>query len=199
MKGKGGFFASIRELLGKNTGTEEIERILWKKFGEECAVVVVDSAGFTRITQKHGIVHFLAGLLKAEKFVRETFKSNGCLAFRLEADNMYAEFPTTDQAVEAAILANKILAKEKIHLTEGEDFRICAGIGFGKVLRSAKHGVYGDEMNLASKLGEDIANGEEILLTAAAFSSLKKKDGLRFDRWFMDVSGVSAPYYQVIY
>ncbi len=73
MPGKAGFIESIRELLDKNTGTEDIGRILWEKFGEECAIVVIDSKGFTRVSKERGIVHFLVSLLKTEKIVRQIF------------------------------------------------------------------------------------------------------------------------------
>jgi class 3 adenylate cyclase len=60
---------------------------------------------------------------------------------------------------------------------------LCVGIGFGKVLRVGDEDVYGQEVNAASKLGEDTAKANEILITDAArvaigdsFSSVKFHD-----------------------
>ena len=43
-----------------------------------------------------------------------------------------------------------------------------AGIGFGKILRIGDTDVYGEQVNVASKLGEDSARSNEILVSAEA-------------------------------
>ena len=47
------------------------------------------------------------------------------------------------------------------------------------IYSSALEGYFGDEMNLASKLGEDLVRGKETLLTAPAYNELpaaKRRD-----------------------
>ena len=44
---------------------------------------------------------------------------------------------------------------------------LCVGIGHGRILKIGDEDVYGHEVNLASKLGEDAAKGDEILATTA--------------------------------
>ena len=44
---------------------------------------------------------------------------------------------------------------------------LCVGIGHGRVLKIGDSDVFGHEVNLASKLGEDTAKGHEILVTRA--------------------------------
>jgi len=39
---------------------EEIERMLWTEFGTVRSVLVMDMSGFSRLTQKYGIVHYLS-------------------------------------------------------------------------------------------------------------------------------------------
>jgi class 3 adenylate cyclase len=46
------------------------------------------------------------------------------------------------------------------------------GIGYGDLLVVSDGDLFGSEMNLASKLGEDIAAKMQILLTAQAFAAL---------------------------
>ena len=46
------------------------------------------------------------------------------------------------------------------------------GIGFGPTLVIAESDLFGEEMNLACKLGEDIAGPRQILLTPAAVAAL---------------------------
>jgi class 3 adenylate cyclase len=43
--------------------------------------------------------------------------------------------------------------------------RCCIGLGYGDVFAIGPNRAMGDEMNRVSKLGEDIADGGEILLT----------------------------------
>lgn len=45
---------------------------------------------------------------------------------------------------------------------------LCVGIGYGRVLRIGDLDVFGAEVNAASKLGEDIAKANEVLVTQAA-------------------------------
>ena len=48
-----------------------------------------------------------------------------------------------------------------------EKVLLCLGIGFGRILRIGDTDVFGTEVNVASKLGEDIAKRDEILVTHA--------------------------------
>ena len=57
---------------------------------------------------------------------------------------------------------------------------LCVGLGYGSVLRIGDTDVYGAEVNAASKLGEDIARANEILVTASARSALGDFAGAEF-------------------
>ena len=56
--------------------------------------------------------------------------------------------------------------------------------------------IYGNEMNLASKLGEDIASDDEILLTESAHDFLSQSTHL-FDVFTQEISGVTLTIYQL--
>ena len=53
-------------------------------------------------------------------------------------------------------------------LPAAEETQIAIGIGYGSVLDVGDGHLYGDEMNLAFKLGEDLGTAQEVLLTPAA-------------------------------
>jgi adenylate cyclase len=54
-----------------------------------------------------------------------------------------------------------------------EDHLFCAiGIGFGEVLCLSECNVHGYEVNIAFKLGEDVAQDGQLLLTEAAYAAL---------------------------
>ena len=59
------------------------------------------------------------------------------------------------------------------------------------------NGYFGDEINLASKLGEDIGSRDDILLTQAAYASLEEVDAYSFQELRESVSGVDLKFYSV--
>jgi len=69
------------------------------------------------------------------------------------------------------------------------DIYLCIGIGCGDILMLEGEDMYGSEFNLASKLGEDLAQRGEILLTDSAFEKLEgeKQD---WDRVDFSISGL---------
>ena len=70
---------------------EAVERGLWERFGAECAMLVLDSTGFTRTTRERGVVYFLSLFLRMREIVGPIFERNSCLAWRSRADNLFAE------------------------------------------------------------------------------------------------------------
>lgn len=82
--------------------------------------------------------------------------------------------PTTCSAsspAEAVAAAREIVRLlGSVNLLLPEDCRLHASIaiGYGRILNIDEDDLYGDEVNLASKLGEDIAGRGAILLTEAA-------------------------------
>jgi len=194
---KNDLFQVIREHLAEGMDFQTMRKELWQNFGGQYATLVLDCCQFTRVTQESGIVHFLICLLKMNDLIKPIFEKYGCLSFRSEEDNIYAEFKTANQALAASREANHAVKSAKLMLNENEPFQICIGIGYGNVLCTQNNGVFGDEMNLASKLGEDIAEGEEILLTEAAFASIEDKYKTNFKRKSITVSGVQISYYSL--
>jgi adenylate cyclase len=152
---------------------------------------------YSRITQEAGIVYYLICLIKLNDIIKPIFEKHGCLSYRPEEDNIYAEFETPDQALAASIEANQAVKTAKLMLNEHEPFQICVGIGYGNVLFSRNNRVFGDEMNLASKLGEDIAEGEEILLIEAAYANIDYKYKNGFERKNISIAGVKISYYSL--
>jgi len=171
------------------------EARLWRRYGVTCAMLVLDSTGFTRSTRARGIVHFLSNFLHMREVVGPAFEAHRCLSWRSAADNLFAEFASPDAALEAAFAAHHAVDRERLMLGPGEPYRLCIGIGYGRVLKGGTEGVFGDEMNLACKLGEDLAEGGETLLTGAAYRHLRRRKATVFERRESVVSGTSIEYY----
>ena len=187
-------FLLEQDSLGINS--DAIEKESWRRFGSKVAVLNIDSVGFSRTTKSHGIVHFLTRMAKARDCMSTVLKEMDPISFGYHADNCIAYFDAPQKAVEAAIELQKAVSKSGITLNETEQYGLCAGIGYGDLLYSETlDGYFGDEMNLASRLGEDIAERDEILLTANAFEELDQKESWSFEMRFLEASGVRMSYY----
>lgn len=167
-----------------------IDREIWETFGETRAVWVLDMCGFSRLTQRYGITHFLAMIQRLHGVVRPVVAAHGGHVVKTEADNVFATFPDVEGAVFAARSVQDRLAAANAYLPEDWDLHASIGIGWGEVLLVGDHDFYGSELNLASKLGEDVAGPGETYLTAAAHERLEAASGMRlaFDRAELTIS-----------
>ena len=85
------------------SGTGVIDAAIEKAFVRSVAILVLDMCGFSRITQRHGIIHFLAMIHQMEQAARPAIEGNGGEVIKQEADNLFAVFATPEQALEAAL------------------------------------------------------------------------------------------------
>ena len=175
---------------------DTIRSAAWEKFGAKVAVLNIDSVGFSRTTKSHGIVHFLTRMAKARQCMSAILHQAEAIRFGYHADNCIAYFATPRLAVNAAIALQQGISDSGLTLNDTEKYGLCAGIGFGDLLYSETlDGYFGDEMNLASRLGEDVAERDEILLTQSAYDALETDSAWAFDTRALDASGVHMSYY----
>jgi len=180
-KGKGGVGASktrdaLERLLERRNEHPErladVDREIWDAFGETHAVWVLDMCGFSRLTMQYGITHFLSMIHRLQGIVWPIMARHRGRVVKTEADNVFAVFERVTAAVEAAGDVQDQLATANAFLPEDWDLHASIGIGFGELLMIGDDDFYGNELNLASKLGEDVAEAGETLLTDAAHGRL---------------------------
>jgi adenylate cyclase len=192
-------FETLNDYIKRNIDPKVKEDEIWNRFGREVAVLILDSSGFSRTTKELGIIHFLTRLAHLRNIVIPIIEKKKCISHRTEADNIMAEFDTVDQALNVVIEAKLAIKEHGLMLTETQPYQIAVGIGFGKLLFSETlEGYYGEEMNLASKLGEDTAKGGEILITESAFQTITLKDQFQFEKRLLKIAGVSIPHFNVV-
>lgn len=150
----------------------EIDARIRQEFERPVAILALDMCGFTRLTEKFGIIHYLSMIHQMESVARPAVRDNGGVVIKCEADNLWAVFDTPAHALEAALDIFRVFDAINTVVPEQRDIYGSIGIGFGSTLIIGKHDLYGPEMNLASKLGEDLAESKEILLTRAAYEAL---------------------------
>lgn len=194
MEKRNPLFDKIEEYGEASLEYKDMEKKLWEEFGAEKASLVLDSTGFTRVTKEKGIIYFLILISKMRKIAFEIVSKNRCTNFRAEADNIYGEFDSVDDAVIASFQLHEAIKNEDLYLNDREKFSVCIGVGFGRLLMAGEDGLFGDEMNLASKLGEDTAEAGETLLSENAFRNIKSFE-VEYEQREIEVSGVTIKYY----
>jgi len=190
-------FEALAELLAEDTDPSTRAADLWERYGEERAVMVLDSSGFSRVSEQHGIIHFLSRLVLMRNLVAPVLEEHGYHEFHFQADNIFATFDSPDAAIRAAMAAHRTVHRDNLMLTDEEPFRVCIGIGFGRLLYSETlEGYFGEEMNLASKLGEDVADGGETLITPGAYAAASADVLHGFEPADANISGLDLHYYR---
>lgn len=159
----------------------ELEAAIHAEFGREVAVLVLDLSGYTRLTQRHGIVNFLTLVQRMRALARPEVAARGGCVFKTEADNLFARFDDVPAALAAARALLAAFARDNAGREAEAGLHGGVGIGYGPCLVIGDTDLHGNEMNLACKLGEDLARQGEILLTPAAHARAAVADARPVD------------------
>jgi len=147
---------------------ESIREGIWERFGTEGAVFISDMASFSSTSRKIGVLHFLKMIHRARQIIAPVIEANNGTLLKCDADNCYAFFEKTDDAIQASFDVNRTLFRANDAFGIGEQIYLSVGIDFGRVLLAGDIDFFGDPVNTASKLGEDLAVREEVLVTRRA-------------------------------
>jgi len=185
----------LQEMLDRPESQDQIIAEVELTFGQRAAVLVLDMCGFSTTTRQHGIVRFMLMIFQMRISAETAILKNGGSLIKAEADNLYCRFETVDAAVAAAIEITERLDTVNPLLPSDRRLYASIGIGFGEILFIEGRDIFGDEVNLTSKLAEDIAQRGEILLTEAAHAQLAQDIGGTPKT--VAVSGLALPYLQI--
>jgi adenylate cyclase len=161
-----------------NLSTDEFRQ----KYQRRRAILSLDMTGFTSSAINIGELESFLRIVDAQKVCIPVLKDFGAELVRCFADDVVALFESPGAAIDAAFevhrrvenFSNSILASD--HPTQ-----CCIGIGYGDVFAIGPNLAQGDEMNRASKLGEDIARANETLLTERTFAAVKSRSDIIFE------------------
>lgn len=166
------------------------------RYQRERAILSMDLTGFTSAAMHRGELHSLLRILDAQRVIIPVLQEFGAELIRCFADDIVALFEHPDVAVNATFEAHR-----RIELFNDSPLAIdnpplcCAGIGYGAVFAIGPNLAQGDEMNRASKLGEDIARGNETLITRQAQAAIAHRDDIRFE--LQDTDDLLFPFYRI--
>ncbi|HEY9622875.1 MAG TPA: adenylate/guanylate cyclase domain-containing protein [Crinalium sp.] len=175
----------------------EVDTQIREIFTETHAIMVLDMSGFSKFTLRYGIIPFLAALRRLCAIATPIIYQHQGTVVKQEADDIFAVFPQVNLAVDAAVDILKSLAAVNTGLPDSLDLYAGIGIGYGDVLMIEGRDLFGNEMNLASKLGEDLARSNEILLTETAYKQLTN-NRYSWEELEFSISGIELVTYKVL-
>ncbi len=170
----------LDERAGSKADVEDVDRRIWEKFGDEGAVVFTDLAGFTRRSAELGITHFLQIIHQSQILLRPVIGQNSGTVFEVVGDSMLIWFSTVQEALQCSVEMQEACRQYNADLEPAYQILLCVGIGYGRVIRVGDSRLAGGEVNVASKLGEDIAEAYEILISDDARKAAGSVPGLAF-------------------
>ncbi len=177
-----------------NADVEAIDRRIWDLFGESWAVMFTDLAGFSRQVAEFGITHFLQIIYEHRRLLYPVVEEHDGIVVGAHADSLLIMFRRPRAALECAIKMQSECQRVSQRRRPEEKILLCIGLGYGNVLRVGTSELWGAEVNAASKLGEDTAKADEILVTGG----FKEALGDMPDRVFVDLGrappGASSSY-----
>jgi len=185
-----------RDLLALQQGKLS-PQVVREKYCHRRAVFSLDMTGFTLSAMNIGELESLLRILDAQRVCIPVLREFGAELIRCFADDIVALFETPDAAIDAAFeVHRRIRTFSQSDLVSDYPTQCCIGVGYGEVLAIGPNLAQGDEMNRASKLGEDIARGEETLITDNAFEALGHRSDIQFER--QDTDDLLFPFYRAV-
>ena len=142
-----------------------IDALIYQRFGCTKAVVFTDLVGFSRRVEEFGILHFLQLIQESEALFLPLIKLHGGRCLKRDGDSLLVLFDLPTDALGAGLAMIDAVAAVNPHRAPEERIEVCIGMGYGDVLLIDDADVWGAEVNAASKLGEEIAHGGELLAT----------------------------------
>ena len=152
-----------------------------QKYKRRRAILSLDMTGFTLSAMNTGELESLLRVLDAQKVCIPVLHDFGADLIRCFADDMVATFSDPGSAIDAAFEIQRRIQLFNQSVRASDHPTCCSiGIGYGEVFAIGPNLAQGDEMNRASKLGEDLARANETLLTGRAFEALKERTDILF-------------------
>ena len=181
------FFSLIDQLNETSNNSEDIKAEIWRKYGANKAVLALDMSGFSPTVRREGIISYLAKIRKMQLLTQPLITQHQGEIIKYEADNLLAIFDDCHMALNAALAINKACF----------DTGVSIGLDYGQILVIKEQDCYGDSVNVAFKLGEDIAQKNEILITANIKQRLSDTVGVELIEQHISISGLAFLAYQV--
>lgn len=178
---------------------KKLEDTIWRSYGTENTVLVLDMFGFSLLTRKYGIIHYLSMIRRMQMTVEPIVAGYGGKLIKFEADNCFALLPDPLSAVRAATTIQHALAATNLLTADELDIHVSIGIDYGKILIVNNKDIFGDAVNRACKLGEDIGAAGEVLVTREAMELIPAEAEIQGKPIEVSIGGLSIPSFIIIH
>ncbi len=176
---------------------EDIRQGIIDEYAVHGAVFISDMASFSATSRKRGVCHFLKLIHRARQIIGPIVEANAGKLLKCDADNCYAFFETTDDAIRASFEVNAAMFASNDEFPLEEQIYLSIGIDYGRVLLIGDMDFYGDPVNTASKLGEDLAVRAETLVTKRALENSTFEIPELAERMVARISDIEIKYVRV--
>ena len=173
---------------------EAVRQRIWDRFGTDGTVFISDMASFSSTSRKLGVCHFLKLIHRTRRLVGPVIERNNGTLLKCDADNCYAFFKEPDDAIRASFDVSDALYDLNDSFGLAEQIYLSIGIDYGRVLLVDDVDFFGDPVNTASKLGEDLAVRAETLVTERAIARAKFEVPELAERMVARISEIEIKY-----
>ena len=154
-----------------------------QKYLRRKAILCLDMTGFTQSAMNHGSLFSLLRIFDVQKVCAPVFQQYNASRVRAFADDFTVLFEDPQDALNSALeVHRRILSFNSSELASKSPASCCIGIGYGDVYAIGPDMAMGDEMNRASKLGEDTAKAQETLITEGLYAAVAGNKECLFER-----------------
>jgi adenylate cyclase len=161
------------------------------------AILCLDMTGFTEATIRYGEIAGLQRIYDVQRVCAPVFMAHRARRVRAFADDLTAIFDDPQDALSAAFeVHRRIRAFNGSGLAGPHPAECAIGIGYGDVFALGPDLAMGDEMNRASKLGEDTARGFETLVTEKLYCANRGRADCRFEAMRSD--SLAFPFFSAV-
>jgi adenylate cyclase len=193
------FFALIdRVNAARPEARPEIERFIWDSFSREMAVLALDMSSFSLAVRRNGVLSHLCLIRRMQVLTAPLVRANCGELLKFEADNMLAVFDEPAGAVAAALAINEALAEQNAQPENTPPVAVSIGIDFGKLILLPGEDCFGDPVNVAHKLGEDVARPGEVLITARARDRMGAEPAYKLEPFKLSLAGIELSAFRVV-
>mgnify|MGYP001249414314 CR=1 FL=1 len=166
-------------LLARRQGCErpedkhKVDVLMHKRFTQKKAVLVVEMHEQAEISRRDGVLSYISQVLRMKRICGSSVADwRGKTVRAVDTKvvgQVFALFDNPADAVSCAL--------ECVHDCHNEAFELACGVGFTDVLNLDACNVFGDAVNMAFKLGEDVAGENEVLATSNVINAIRQQKG----------------------
>lgn len=160
-----------RRARGKPEARPEMDCKTFPTLFKKRAVVFTDTADFTVRAARDGILHFLMVFERVAAEAARVVRETGGDLVKVEGDSLLIRYGDINVACRGVVALEEAVQRLNRTRPENERLHFSYGVGYGDVL-DLDEDMFGLEVNLASKLGEDLAEPGEALLTPSAAAAV---------------------------